>query len=396
MTAPRLYYLDDIPTPYRLGVQRRIARAWPGAFKIAYCAGSEPGREWTHDFEGLDTEVLPGRQFRPSRQVNPFSFKFNPAVLSSLKAFRPDVVVLSGYVHPTVHLAAHWCRRNGAAYGIASESSAANSSSSGLRYEAKRLIAGPLVRGMSFGLPVGMRAADYLRRLGPTDAPMFLFPNTPDTSLVAAQAERMAQPGAREALLAELGIPAGAPIILFVGRMIDAKRPLDLLQAFQRLGGAGADAVVVFVGDGPLTGELKDAAAGDQRVIFTGWLSSPAQVAALMAVSTVMVLPSQHETWGAVVNEAMAAGTPVIASDRVGSAVELIESGVNGVIFSVGEVDELARAIGALLADEAARVRMGEAALVTALSRGEAFATSNFLAAVQHGLEHKARKPTVG
>jgi hypothetical protein len=191
--APRIYYLDDIPTPYRLGVQRRIAEQWPGLFKIAYCAAAEVGRDWSFDFTGLDVEILPGRQYRPKRQVNPMSVKWNPTVVSSLKAFRPNVVVLSGYVHPTMFLAARWCRKHNIPYGLASESSARNSTTMGTKWCIKQLIAGGLVRGMSFGLPVGREAGDYLKVFGPTNAPMFYFPNTPDTSVIAAQADRARQ-----------------------------------------------------------------------------------------------------------------------------------------------------------------------------------------------------------
>jgi glycosyltransferase involved in cell wall biosynthesis len=384
--APRLYYLDDIPTPYRVLVQRRVAEGWKGSFKIAYCAAAEPGRDWSLDFAGLDIEVLSGRQYRPGHQVNPFSFKWNPTVLRSLRAYRPDVVVLSGYVHPTMLVAARWCRRHAVPYGIASESSARNSTSSGLRWQLKRRVAGWMVRGMSFGLPVGREAGEYLRMLGPTDAPMYYFPNTPDTSAIAAEVERMVKGGLHIHLRQCLGIPEHTKIVLFVGRMIAAKRPIDALQAFLQLGSAAANATLVFIGDGPLLEALKTAADGNERIVFTGWLRETSKVATLMAISSTLVLPSEHETWGAVVNEAMAAGTPVIASDRVGAA-ELIEPGVNGLIYPVGRTTELARAIGLLLADEAARQQMGRAAQITALENGHQYAASNLIAAALHGVK---------
>lgn len=386
--APRLYYLDDIPTPYRLGVHRRAAECWPGPFKIAYCAGSEPGRDWSFDFDGLDVEILPGMQYRPRRQVNPFTYKFNPGVLRSLETFRPDVVAMSGYVHPTVFLAALWCRRNGVPYGIANESSKRSSTSSGLRWSLKRLISGRLVHGMTFGLPVGAEAGDYLRALGSTDAPMFFFPNTPDTSLIAAEARRVLQSGAEGEIRGRYDL-GPAPIVLFVGRLIDAKRPMDALAAFRSL--EGVDAKLVFVGDGPLRGALEAAAEGDERIVFTGWLSEPAELAALMAVSAMLVLPSQHEPWGAVVNEAMAAGTPVVASDRVGAAVELIETGVNGMVVKLGRIDLLAEAMRLLATDRQVCLRMGKAAQDTALAQGHEFAASNLVAGAKHALTVRAR-----
>jgi glycosyltransferase involved in cell wall biosynthesis len=381
----RLYYLDDIPTPYRLVVQRRVADCWKGAFKIAFCAAAEAGRDWSFDFTGLDVEVLAGLQYRPKNQVNPFSFKWNPTVLRSLRAYRPDVVVLSGYVHPTMLLAAHWCQRHNVPYGSASESSARNSADSGFRWQLKRRVASWMVRGMSFGLPVGREAGGYLRGLGPTEVPMYYFPNTPDAFAIAAEAERMVKGDAQINLRQNLGIPEHTNIVLFVGRMIDAKRPIDLLQAFFQLGLAAANATLVFVGDGPLLDAIKTAANGNKRVVFTGWIKETSRVAALMAISSTLVLPSEHETWGAVVNETMAAGTPVIASDRVGAAIELIESGVNGFIYQVGRTTELARALGLLLSDEATRQHMGRAAQTTALARGHQYAASNLIAGVLHG-----------
>lgn len=377
---PRLYYLDDIPTPYRLGVQRRIAEDWPGAFKLAYCAAGEPGRAWSLDFSGLDIEILLGRQYRPRRQVNPFSFKWNPSVAASLQSFRPDAVVLCGYVHPTMHLAARWCRKNKVPYGVTCETSARNSKTTGLKWQLKQAVAASVAGGMAFGLPVGHEAGDYLQRLGKTSVPMFYFPNTPDTGSIAAAAGRMQDADTEEALRRQLGIPSGTKIVLFVGRMIEAKRPMDALEAFRNAGAsAGGGATLVFTGDGPVAAEVTAAAAGDARVVFTGWLADPAQTVALMAISAMLVLPSQHEPWGAVVNEAMAAGTPVIASDRVGAAVELIEPGSNGFLHAVADIRAIAKAIGLLLSDEESRQRIAAAAQKTAFEKGHQYAAANLI-----------------
>jgi glycosyltransferase involved in cell wall biosynthesis len=377
VTAPRLYYLDDIPTPYRLGVQRRIAALWPGAFRLGYCAAEEPGRDWTLDLSGLDVEILPGRQFRPKRQVNPFSFKWNPSVFSALQKFAPDVVVLSGYVHPTMLAAAAWCIARKIPYGVVSETSARSTVQTGLRWTLKKVLCGWVVRNMAFGLPVGREAAAHLRALG-ASAPAYYFPNTPDVSIIAERAEAVKMTGADRTIRSDLGVAPDHAIVLFVGRMIDAKLPMDALTAFRT---ANRDkSALVFVGDGPLLDDLRKAAEGDSRVIFTGWLKDPGQVASLMAASAIMVLPSQHETWGAVVNESMAAGVPVVASDRVGAAAELIDTGVNGVIYPVGDVAKLSEALGGLLDDPQGRRAMGEAARATALANGHGFAADNFVA----------------
>ncbi|MCW3835404.1 glycosyltransferase family 4 protein [Sphingomonas canadensis] len=376
--GPRLLYLDDIPTPYRLGVQRRIAEDWPGPFRLAYCAQAEPGRTWDLDFTGLDPVILPGSQWRPPRQVNPFSVKWNPGVGRALDAFQPDVVVLSGYVHPTMWMAARWCIANRVPYAVSCETSARNSASSGLRWFVKRAVAGWLVRNMAFGLPVGREAAEYLRRFGPCDVPMHYFPNTPDTAPIVEEAERLRANGGEPSLRAELGIAPDARIFLFVGRLIPAKRPLDAVVALSRAAGAEGAALVI-VGDGELMPQVRAAADADPRIVTTGWIRDQALIAGLMSIATAMILPSGHEPWGAVVNEAMAAGTPVISSDRVGAATELIDDGVNGFLVPAGDVAGIAAAMEALLADPARADAMGAAARATAIAQGEEFAAGNLI-----------------
>ncbi|MEZ0243283.1 MAG: glycosyltransferase family 4 protein, partial [Sphingomonas sp.] len=228
------------------------------------------------------------------------------------------------------------------------------------------------------GLPVGREAADYLRAFGPTSAPMHFFPNTPDTAPIVAEAGRLAATGGEGPLRAELGIAPNAPILLFVGRLIDAKRPLDAVRAFRDASGA-EKAALVIVGDGDQMAAMREAAAGDERIIFTGWLKDPALIAGLMSISTAMLLPSSHEPWGAVVNESMAAGTPVISSDRVGAATELVQDGENGYLVPVGDVIGIAAAIGKLLADPALAAGLGAAARATAIAQGEEFAANNLI-----------------
>lgn len=377
-SRPRLYYLDDIPTPYRLGVQKLVAERWPGSFRLGFCAESEPGREWTLDFADIDTEFLAGRQYARPSPANPFQIKWNPGVARSLAAWKPDVVILSGYAHPTMWRAARWCIRNGIPYGVSCETSLRSAiSTSGWRWAAKRLLTAWIVRHMAFGLPVGREAADYLRRFGPTDAPMHYFPNTPDTAPIVAEAERLETSGGEAALRAKFGIPERAAIFLFAGRLIDVKRPLDAVRAFRQLEG---DAALVIIGDGDRMAAVRAAADGDPRVICAGWVKEPETIFGLMAIATALILPSQSETWGAVVNEAMAAETPVISSDRVGAATELIHDGENGYLVPVGDVSGYAEAMQKLIDDPELAAALGRAARQTAVAQGEEFAAANLIA----------------
>jgi glycosyltransferase involved in cell wall biosynthesis len=375
----RLYYLDDAPTPYRLDVHKRISELWPGQFRLVFCAASEPGRTWSFDFRGLDVQILKGWHFQPARQINPIAIKANPGVWRSLTKFRPDVVVLSGYMQPTVQLAALWCRSHRVPYAIACETSFRSSSPKGFRAVAKRLLVKPQVSNMAFGLPVGREAAEYLRKWGADDIPMYYFPNTPDATKIAETVLKVRNTRADASVRRQYGIEHTEKIVLFVGRMIEAKRPLDLFDAFVAVGERLGGYTLLMAGDGPLLPQLRHRAAHLRNVRLPGWISEPEAVFKLMAIASVMVLPSQHEPWGAVVNEAMAAGVPVIASDRVGAAVELIENGRNGFIFEAGNIAQLTEVLIRALSNTTALAAVGQAAQATALAQGHEFAAKNLV-----------------
>ncbi len=380
----RLFYLDDIPTPYRIGVFRQVAQMWEGHFRIGFCAEAEPGRSFDIDLSGLDTHVLEGRQWRPLGQTNPFSFKWNPRVIAELEEFQPDVVVLSGYAHPTMLCAARWCLANRIPYAIACETSARSTATKGPRWEIRRRMVGWMVRNMAFGLPVGEEAAAYLRMFG-ANVQMFAFPNTPDTSLYEAAAARFDAGEPVDKVRRRYGLSPEAPLFVFVGRLIPAKRPLDAIAALRSLPNETAASLLV-VGDGPEAAAARALANSDPRISFAGWIRDPEEIAAIFAEASALVLPSEHEPWGAVVNEAMAAQAAIIATDRVGAAVELVTEGQEGFLVSVGDILGIAKAMETLANDTALCSRLGANAQKRAIACGAEFAAGNLVAGARAAL----------
>jgi glycosyltransferase involved in cell wall biosynthesis len=146
-------------------------------------------------------------------------------------------------------------------------------------------------------------------------------------------------------------------VALYVGKLVEKKRPLDLIDAVSRVPGTHA----LYVGDGPLRGEAERAATG-QPVTFAGFRNQSAMPEAY-AVADVLVLPSdRRETWGLAVNEAMASGLPAIVSDAVGCAPDLIIPGVTGYSYPAGDRRALADALRRVVADPPAARAMGVAA----------------------------------
>ena len=191
------------------------------------------------------------------------------------------------------------------------------------------------------------RTADRLHADGVRDGTVHILPSGFDPGLFTA--------GGGDAFP---GVPH--PRIGYVGRLAEQKRPDLLVQAFGRM---RQPAHLVVVGDGPLRQAVHAAAdrsPARDRITVSGFVPH-AQVPRVLASLDVLALPSVYEEMGSVLVEAMASGLPVVAS-RVGGIPDLVRDGVTGLLVPPMDVDALAGALDALVADPGCRLRMGSAA----------------------------------
>jgi glycosyltransferase involved in cell wall biosynthesis len=151
-------------------------------------------------------------------------------------------------------------------------------------------------------------------------------------------------------LRAEIGVPAGAPLLGMVGRLAPEKAHVVMIEALARLEAPGAPPHLVIVGDGPLREETEAAARRlgvDDRVHLLGVRTDLPDIYPAL---TILIQPSLTEGLPLVVLEAAALGVPVVAS-RVGAIPTVLEDGAAGVLVPVGDVAALAAAVRGLLAD---------------------------------------------
>jgi glycosyltransferase involved in cell wall biosynthesis len=142
-------------------------------------------------------------------------------------------------------------------------------------------------------------------------------------------------------------------VIIFSAKLQSWKRPFDLLQAFAKA--TIPNAFLVFAGEGPLREQLESDARTlgvASRVRFLGFVNQP-MLPAVYRSADVMVLPSEYEPFGVVVNESMCCGCPVIASDRVGSARDLVAPTEDSFIYRCGDVEALTNLLRRVAADRA-------------------------------------------
>jgi glycosyltransferase involved in cell wall biosynthesis len=213
-------------------------------------------------------------------------------------------------------------------------------------------------------LPVGTLNRNYFLHYGAARNRIFDMPWAVDNARFQAGA-RSAR-ATRENLRNLLGLERNRPIILFVGKLIERKRPADVLEAYARmvLSGDGANPYLLYIGEGKLRQQLEARAAALRldAVKFLGF-KNQSELPAFYDLCDLFVMPTVYEPWGLVVNEVMNAGRAVVISDEVGCAPDLVENGVNGLVFRARDVGDLSRVLSEVLADPVRLAQMGAKSL---------------------------------
>lgn len=302
--------------------------------------------------DGYAWERLPNARAQP--RLGGFFASSTPAIGERLREWRPAAVVITGWNAAPLLQALAACARLRIPAIVRGESNALRR-----RPLAVRMAHRALLRRFAAYLAIGQANAAFYRGYGIADARIFAAPYFVDNDRFLRAAQALA-PQRRE-LRARWGIPEDAACFAFVGKMEAKKRPSDLVEAMARLP-ASRKAHALFVGTGALEAEVREAArARGVSCSFAGFLNQ-SEIAAAYVAADVLVLPSDFgETWGLVVNEAMACGRPAIISDRVGCGPDLVEAGVTGEVFRFADSGALARAMEALCEPDRAR-RYGAAA----------------------------------
>ncbi len=365
MTPFRVAYLVSHPIQYHVPLLQRLAAEPEIALHVYYMDDQGVERRLDPEFgvpvqwdlpllDGYAWRFLRNRSLWPARDH--FLRFIHPGIIAILRKGRYDALIVHGYAHVTEWLAfaGAWLSRTPLL--LRGESTLLGHRPPWVTV-GKRLLLGALLRRIQGALAIGALNRQFYQTYGVPEERIFFTPYAVDNERFLAEADRLRP--SRLALREQLGWPAARPVVLCVGKLIPRKRPIDLLEAFARVE-AQHPAVLVYVGEGSERRRLTEAAArrGLRHVVITGFVNQT-EISQYYAAADLIVLPSSHEPWGLVLNEAMCFALPVLTSDAVGAAPDLIRPGENGFVFPVGDVEALAHALGRLLADPAACARMG-------------------------------------
>ncbi|WP_263374693.1 glycosyltransferase family 4 protein [Granulicella aggregans] len=371
----KLAYLVSHPIQYQAPLLRRIAQE-PDIDLTVFFGSDFSLRNYADKGFGVtvkwDVPLVEGyrHEFLPTLRDNATVSTFAPishGILNRLSgrgsgpAF--DMLWVHGYASVNALQGIFAAKALGIPVLLRAESTLIDRERSTVKLAGKELFFRTLRRFISGVAPIGKLNSEYWQHyLGP-DIPSFTMPYCVDNAYFQARSKE-AQPG-RAALQQELGIDPSRPVILFASKLQERKRCIDLLEAYlQVIARPGLRPYLVIVGDGEERAALEARAAqsGVDSIRFCGFRNQ-SELPRFFDLATVFVLPSRHEPWGLIVNEAMNAGRPVILSNDVGCQPDLVTDGVEGFVFSVGNVNSLASALVRLLEDPGCAPRMGLRAL---------------------------------
>lgn len=262
-----------------------------------------------------------------------------PEIGSAIADTAPDVVLITGWYSVTLVRALFACRRLGVPTLYRGDSHLL-SGPRGWKRPFWTLKTGLLLRQFDGFLSPGVRVTEYLRWYGVPDYRIFHVPHAVDNETFAASAAPYQDPAVRAAARRRWGIDPDAFVVLFVGKLVRSKRPVNVVRALAKL---TPGTVFVVVGSGPLEAELRaEAARLGVSLKLVGFMNQ-SQLGEPYALADCLTLPSDFpETWGLVVNEALATGLPCVVSNAVGCAPDLIRDGETGYVYPLGDIDALA------------------------------------------------------
>jgi len=351
------------PIQYQAPLFRKLAQH-PAIDLVAYYGSRHGSVERVDPEFGVafrwDTPLLEGyhhkflRNYSLRRAPTGFWWLVNPAIVRELYRHRYDAVMIHGYAWATSWLAylGAWLTRTPVLF----RGETVWRRETGWKRAVKRAGLRFLFRHTAACLATGRRGEEFYGAYGVPGSKVFLAPYCVDNEFFMEWGDYWRS--RRNATRRELGLAPELPVVLYSGKLIPRKRPMDVIEAMAQ---QRAPVGVLFVGSGPLRAELEKATArrGLESVRFVGF-QNQSQLARYYAAADIFVFPSAYEPYGLAVNEAMCLGLPIVTTPAVASAADLVREGENGFLFPVGDIEALGQRLERLAADAALRRRMGE------------------------------------
>ncbi len=332
--AVRVALLTNLIPPYHKPVFDCLARRY-GGLRVLLSTRMEANRPWKLEWQGLDVVVqktwtLSGRWRHPGGFTEPLAVHLPLDTLAQLRRYRPHVVISVEMGMRTLLAAVYRKLNRRSRLIVWAEVSEATEQGRGLLRGMIRLL---LCRHADAFLAVGASGVRYLRSLGV--APTKIFPLRYTTNVERFSESEIGRP------------PERAHQLLYAGQLIERKGLVRFLETLSKWSAAhpARNVEFVIVGDGPLRATLENfTPPANLKLQFRGNLPYE-ELPRVYSEAGLFILPTLADTWGVVVNEALAAGLPVLGSVHAQAVAELVEDRKNGWTFAPERPEEIYSAI---------------------------------------------------
>jgi glycosyltransferase involved in cell wall biosynthesis len=384
----RICFVVSHPIQYFVPLYRRLSARGDVDIKVFFTwhAGGQPVEdrgfgqkiEWDVPLtDGYDFELVPNVSSRPG----PYHFfgLRNPTLLDRVMSWRADVVHISGWAWYSHLRLLRLLHRRDVRTLFLGDSHLLGGAPAGVRGWAKAAVLRRVYSWPTGFLVVGSASRAYYQHFGVQPARLHPCPHSIDVGRFAEPALRLEQEAAQ--WRRELQIDPDRKLLLYAGKFEAIKRPLELMRAVARLGDPAI--VLVMAGAGALQTEIEAIAASDPSRFRVLPFQNQSRMPVVYRLGDIVVLPSRSESWGLAVNEALACGRPVIVSDRVGCAADVVDPAC-GRIFKWDDWSEFERIVEAVAVDAGELAQMRRFAAKRAWSFDVAVTEAALLAAVNH------------
>lgn len=355
VTHPVQYYAPLFKLLHeRNSVDLKVFYTRSPAAEDHYDSGFNQVIEWDLPLlNGYPYEWVPNTSKAPS--ANYRKGIVNPSLLTRVLAYAPDAVLIFGWSYVS-HLQAMRYFKGKIPVYFRGDSTLLDNKK-GLRNTLKTFYLKWVYKHVDHAFYVGTNNEAYFKNYGLKDAQLSFAPHAIDNERFT-----MNRNAEVAALKQRLSIKEHEIIVLFAGKFELKKSPLILLEAFIRLNKPHVH--LLFAGNGKLQYTLGLSAAKSKNIHFLGF-QNQTMMPVIYQTCDLLCLPSggPGETWGLVVNEAMACGKAILVSDRVGCAADLVKNDHNGIVFSSGELNDLTAALEKLIYSKSVLRVYGERSL---------------------------------
>jgi glycosyltransferase involved in cell wall biosynthesis len=344
----RLAIITTHPIQYYAPVFKQLARqvdvkvfyTWGEASIAKHDPGFGKTIQWDIDLlDGYDYQWLNNTAADPGSHH--FNGIVNPDIIDSIEAWQPDTILVYGWAYKS-HLQVLRHFKNKLPVLFRGDSILLDEKP-GLKNMIRSLYLKWVYKHVDYALYTGLNNRAYFKKYGLQNKQLVFAPHAVDNDRFAITRDKEVA-----YLKQQLNINADSLLILFAGKLEYKKDPALLLKSFINLGAANVH--LLFVGNGVLSSQLKQQANAYPNIHFMDF-QNQTYMPVIYQACDIFCLPSKGpgETWGLAVNEAMACGKPVLVSDKVGCAADLVKNNINGYIHKAASVTDITEKLASMV-----------------------------------------------